>query len=336
MKPQNYQIFLTQLKTAVSSAAGLRLFVAYGDSEFFLNKALMSFRSTWEKSSHSQATILEEEKIHTLLLPILAHDSSLFDESSLYILRRTKKQKELAQVLSQLSDKTFLSGQTSLWLSIDGKVLASLEKELKRLNATLIPCHTPHYSENSQVIRHLAKRQSLPLSDSAIQCLLELGGADFYKIENEIQKLAFLFAAHPTPLQADDISEHLGAIRAEHVFKLTEYLIAGQKQKATFLIEDLLQRQESPLAILGILAKHCRNHLKYQDLKTEGQSSHQISSSIKIPSFLLSSYERYSKSTHRHHLLSALKLCQRADIQFKTSSQLPAIHVLSPIISQLS
>lgn len=334
-KRGNYTSFLDSLKEAIQVLGqgavstgqdqdhSSQLIILWGDCEFFLNKAAIALRSVWEKKERA-AVVLEEEKLNAELLHLIWQSKALFEESSLYIVRRVKKQKELAQLLKGISHK---KGESNLLLVVEGDpLLVSLDKELQRLRAIRIPCLAPSSSEIRTLIQHLAKKAGLQIDNSVVDLLCELGSNDLYKIENELSKIALVFCQRKTVITAADIAPILGLLKEEHAFKLSRYLLDKKIVQAQALIRDLLDRGESPLALLGLLAKHYRSTLQ---IKVD--PSVQLGFSPKIPSFLMSSYRQYAHSSSKEKLTRILALCQQADLLLKTSSKLTAEQILQPL-----
>jgi DNA polymerase III delta subunit len=331
-KNEHYQEFIQSLKQAVPATSDSfpTLMVAFGESDFLLQKALYSIRQQWQTRYDSEAIPLEEEKLTPELLKQICFSNGFLEETSLYVIRKIKKQKDLAQLLAMFPSVP-KQGSTLLFAIEQDKILVSLDKELRRWQGVTIPCKTPNPYEIPLLVKHLAIKNSLKLSPPAAALLCEVGGEDLHKIENEILKLSLIFAGHQEPLSLSDITPHLGVLKEEHAFKLSRYLLEQKNSEACLLIEDLIDRGESPLALLGLLSKHYRGCIKIKELGGQALTP-SVRSTLKIPIFLLSSYQQHVRTRTLSQFNSALAKCQQADLYLKTSQAFTPQTILTEVI----
>ena len=88
--------------------------------------------------------------------------------------------------------------------------------------------------------------------------------------------------------------------------------------KAQILLTDLLNRGESPLAITGLLAKHCRNSLHIGEYFSLGVRGGELARKVGIPPFQVDSYLRYARSSPKGMFERGLQACADADRTFKS------------------
>lgn len=156
-----------------------------------------------------------------------------------------------------------------------------------------------------------------------------------FTVENEIRKLSLIFADCSETLSADQLAPYLDCLKEEHAFKLDQSLISGNIATAQALLHDLLRRGESHLAILGILAHHCRKALQVYYLNKEGKQVREISQAIGLPFNIVKNYIPYARKSSPQKFKTALFQCQEADIIFKTS-RIQSEIILSDVITTLA
>ncbi|MBI2603684.1 MAG: DNA polymerase III subunit delta [Deltaproteobacteria bacterium] len=291
--------------------------VAWGPCEYFIHKALSAIRTVWKTIDSSPPTQWEGEEFPKEKLLEIWEQKSLFENATLHIIKRVKKQSEyakwLAQVTSQKQNIVLLTLETN-------KISTSLAKEMKRLGATEILCQNPFANDLPTMATQLAKKRQIKLEPHALNLLLKVAGEDIYFLENEIDRLALIFHQQET-ITIDQLRPVMSTVSQAEAFKLSSLLLNHQISTAQVFLDHLLEQGESPLAIVGILVWHLRNALKPQ--------------TAKLPYSLTKGYNRYVKETSKSKLIKALSECQKADVILKSSRVSPSL-AISPILMALS
>ena len=208
-------------------------------------------------------------------------------------------------------------------------------KEVTQYQLTPIPCVPPYDNEVPVAISLMSKLIGVPLDNSAATSLQNVLGGDLRLLHNEIRKLALIFPDPKKRLSAQDLAPHLEFLRQDHAFKINDLLLAKGNAQASILAGDLVKRGESPIAIVGILARHIRNALQVKQYRSSGVTPRDIASELRLPLRVVSRYTEYSKSISKAQLGRALAQCHEADICLKSSKRDPYI-VLDQIVSCLA
>jgi DNA polymerase III delta subunit len=253
--------------------------------------------------------------------------TGLFGDEQLIVLLGLEKAPKLLAQARLAAQKPPLQTRLVMVFAQD-KVPANLQKALPEPTHQVV-CLTPGLRDMPAFLKDLARSYQVPLDDAITSMLLDSLGQDLFKIDNELRNLALLFADRDQPASAAEVQDALGFMRDDHAFRLDEYLLAGQRAKALNLIDDLIRRGESPLAILGILAHHCRKAL---DIHGQGG---QAPAAMRMPRFVVQKFVQALQRRGSEPYRQALRSCQEADMILKTS-QLPEQIALTPIVLRLT
>lgn len=304
--------------------------ICFGSSSYLLLKTQEKFMRLAEKNGlqieRYEAASLDESSFIELI-----EQDSLFADKKFIIISSFQANPKLLPYSETVFER--LNQNTRLLLTVPQDKLAARIQKTIPTHFEQIPCFSPTARELPGLIQDLARLHKLHLDSEATQVLADSLGTDPFKIENEIKNLALLFPnSKEFTLSANEISRALGSLREDHGFRLEEFILAKQSGKALNLLDDLLKRGESPLAILGILANHCRKALDVFAAKNSGPGSQ---NRRQLPAFIQQKFLRSLKNDDRHRYLKALRLCHEADIMLKTSKV--SDHVpLSEIIMTLT
>lgn len=314
--------------------------VLYGSSEYLLGRTLDLIRKRATQCEMPQLA-MDASTISDALITQIAGQSSLFDPATLYVLRRVEQARSLPKLLKGIP-ATGCANRLVLVYRGDTPP-APLKAELTRLKAKLIPCFEPWPNELAQVTTFIAQDLGLKLKPDAVNLLIELNGAELSKHANELAKLSLLFkgaADNGTPLTAGDIAPHLGMLRDDDAFQLDRLLLQKDFAKAQALATSLVARGEKGLALLGILAGHCRNVLKITDAQSRGVPTAELGNVVRLPPFILKTYTQHlgnggaSRADTRRYS-QTLALCQETDRLLKSSST-PEDLLISRVIDALA
>lgn len=297
-----YSDYIAALKniTSATSCDGIpRLTVIHGSSEFLRMRAMAAIKSTWSKLDPNDLQNLEGSTIDHPGFRSLWSQISLFEPESVYVMRRCDKLTKLGAWLKEI--KTASAIKNHLILEFGEKIPAEIMRQVTRLSAVMLPCEEPTTPlECGKIVATLAKREGLILQDDAVKLLLDSAGLDLGKLDNEIRKLSLIYHGRKEPVTALEVAPIAGHLREDHVFELFGLLRNRQRARAQLLVDQLLDRGEKAIALVGILAR----------------------------------FAREAATRHPQRGLLGLRLCADADIRLK-SSRIPEALVLGRIIDAL-
>lgn len=331
------------------------LIVLHGDSDFFLAKSLQALREVWQRRFQT-ADSTEPAVINSVDAAELAKDGlldlvlsqSLFEETQLVVVRRAEKKSDAGKLMSALplphqdsdqKEANFSRGWSNRLIMMFEKAALPVEvqRQVARLGGQVIHVTQPlSQADFMQYIQTTSQRARLQLTAEAQQLIFNCCGRDVVIIENEINRLGLLFppvGGKPADLGTSEVSSVLGALREDEVFRLDELLVNRRHAEVELLLHSLMARGESVLAVVGILARHCRNGLAIQDemVRRGALDVSGMAAKLRLPQAVIRNFVRYVPGVPRTTFERALAACAQADVELKTSG-LPDGLALSRIV----
>lgn len=313
-----FKSYRQAMSTALDAQALTRwkIILIRGDSDFLLTQTRQQLRKTWEASGWQVERIEGTQLNAEIFLQAIAA-RSLFTSQSLTLVNDAHLASELLIHLQSI--KTPKELQHPIAFVWKGKDLgAKILKELERLGHLLIPCDEPAPWEIKDFVQERNKHYQLGLSYDAMELVIEALGHDLFKIDNELNRLSLALSDHSGPKNAQSIEALLGYLREDHVFKLDQLLCSGAYGRAFLLLKDLLQRGEHALALLAIIAMHCRKALMVQAGLKNGLTQGDLARQLRLPPNVVTSYIAYAQKRKPSTFQKALNLCHEADLRLKS------------------
>lgn len=189
------------------------------------------------------------------------------------------------------------------------------------LSATALP----------EFVAQKARDHGITLTASAISHLIQCTGNALSTLEHAIEQLSVL--GLPNPLTPDVIARYIAPTKEERFFLLEQLLLQGKFPQAHLFLQDQLAKGESAVLLNSLLIKHCRTALLCKSLQQKSQPL--PASTLRLPPFVLQSYNRYVQHKPMWMLTKAFFLTQETDMALK-SSRLPHDLLLAQIVETLS
>ncbi len=108
---------------------------------------------------------------------------------------------------------------------------------------------------------------------------------NLYDINNEIDKI-YSYAMDNGEVTREDIDLLLTKSLDSNIFKLVDYICEGKKDKASLMLEDMLQNGAAEQFIIHMIARQYRMIYEYQILAKRGYSLNEIMDAMKIKKFI--------------------------------------------------
>jgi len=108
---------------------------------------------------------------------------------------------------------------------------------------------------------------------------------NLYDINNEIDKI-YSYAMDNGEVTREDIDLLLTKSLDSNIFKLVDYICEGKKDKASLMLEDMLQNGAAEQFIIHMIARQYRMIYEYQILAKRGYSMNGIRDAMKIKKFI--------------------------------------------------
>ncbi len=312
-----YKSYQAQMKKALEPRMSEKnpLIVLKGGSDFMLTLTYNALRAQLKSEGHSFERIEGASFTAERFLQATA-SRSMFDDRQMTVVTQAFTSPDLYDSLKRTESLKQI--QPVLCLMQNGEVPAKFAKELTRLGAFLISCDEPATWEAKDFLADRAKTHDLQLAGEAQALMLDATGSDIVKIENELKKLALILGPDAGSLSADKVRPHLDFLREDNTFKVDQLLCQEAYAQALLLLKSLLDRGESSLGILAILAMHCRKALQIQAGMRSGSTPADLSRELRLPLFVVQAYLPYIKKRGAPVFQRALNLCHEADRRLKS------------------
>ena len=272
----------------------MRLIVIHGENSYLRNRNEESYRKEYH-----DVVLLDPSKHAKAKDSVRYSQRGLLSTITLYIIRSSDEHLPLWRSLAKIgSSNAFLLNCRRRSLT------AGFKKILTEMEAETVACPDPKPYAYLEMIGKIAKEHELDVDTDGRQALLDACGYDLDNIANEVRKLRWIFGRKN--LNREEIAPYLGLLRKEQCFSIVDLLLAEKYSKAQLLVENLIRQGENSLAILGMVAYFLRNVIT----TTEGQPL------TKLPPRIVERYQNYRQGERAKEMLA---LCQRADMELKTS-----------------
>ncbi|MFA0752302.1 MAG: hypothetical protein IMHGJWDQ_000049 [Candidatus Fervidibacter sp.] len=122
--------------------------------------------------------------------------------------------------------------------------------------ALLVPLSKLRAQDLPEFVQMLAEQAAIHMDKAAVQELIDRVGNDARQLATEVEKLA-LYIGVDGRISVDIVRELVPSL-AMDVFALMNAVVEGETAKALRMLDGLLQRRESPMLILYLLARQFR------------------------------------------------------------------------------
>lgn len=313
-----YKAWTSSLRGLNQEFTKLTSVFVYGSSSFLQLKTKEKLKRLASAEGYQLESYPADQLDSNSLVELIEQDELFAEKKQIWL---TKAQQNIKLLQSDIYSRLSASNQLVIFYESDKpnpKVANALSSHTYK-----ITCYEPYPSEYISCVSDLSKFYQVEIDPQIAAFLIERLGQDLFKLDSELKNLSLIFPNQKPSIE--QLTETLGSLREDHGFKIEDFLLKKQFPKALQLIDELIKRGESPLALLGILAAHCRKALHI--LKPHHTSP-------KLPDFIAQKYKQALQLSDYTKYQAALRLCQETDILFKTS-RVSKVIPLSEIILRL-
>ena len=329
-----YRDHISALREVLGHQPWPRVILIQGGCTYLVESALAKVR----KAARDQGVttlVLEGSQLTASDLAVLGGQGALFEPKALLIVRRSEAAKSLPKILAELpalaADPQADGGSTLCLVHGSDTVGADLKAALQRHELATVPCATPWPSDLPQVVMAQSQAHGLALAADAVRLLVAAHGDDLIKHDNELRRIALIWSApgasaqrRSTPMTAEELLPHLGMLRQDEALRLGDHLLRQEWPMAHIVVHDLLERGESPLAVLGVIAGFCRRALRTLAALERGAPLAEVAQAVKLPPSFAKIYAQHLSAKparwRPRPLLAALELCQQSDMRLKSTA----------------
>jgi DNA polymerase III subunit delta len=163
------------------------------------------------------------------------------------------------------------------------------------------------------------RKQGYRISSPAVRKLVELAGSDLQTLASELEKL-MISSGNEKDISGTSIEDLIRASRQHGIFELIQSL--GQRDRAGALrsLASLLNMGEHPLAIVAMMARHCRQILIAKEGLAQGNRTQEIASAAQIPPFILEQFLRQARAVDADSIQKMYVRLASIDKRLKSTS----------------
>ena len=300
----------------------------YGEDSFRISRKTKEIIRGYEAKNPSGLNLLKFDFMENQLEDFFdsAKSGSIIPEKKLIVLRNINKI-DAGTFLQFLKKQNFGNRDDIILLvvSLSDPTSDELFKYLiKKPNQTQSFRALKEYEVKTWV-RQFADLSGIDLTSEAVDFLVASCGADLWRLDSEIKKLADYKIKGV--VSRSQIEELIVSGANYKIFELTDAIAKKDKKRALEALYKALDNDEKPTELLGLLAWQIRNILR---LKLNPEKS----SSLKLHPFVLGKAAAAAKLFSVEELGAFLSKIIALDLAFKTSSRDEKIR-LSLLIAEL-
>ncbi|MEK7197967.1 MAG: DNA polymerase III subunit delta, partial [Patescibacteria group bacterium] len=280
----------------------------YGEDSYRISQKLNELLNQYKTKNPSglNFTLLNFSENSLKDFEDILKNSSLIPEKKLVILKNIEKTDP--ERLLELIKLQNLSKRDDIIL-----VVVSFDDSKNKLSEYLIK--KPNQSQNFKPLQYYEVKNwartlfnsfNTEITDEALDLLLSNHGKDRWRLDSEIKKIACF--KMKGIISKSQIEELIVTNKNQNVFELTDALANKNKRKALLALHKILENNEKPTEILGMLAWQIRNILQFK-LNPK---------SLRVHPFVLAKLKDSANSFRVEELKAILLKIIDLDLAFKT------------------
>lgn len=221
----------------------------------------------------------------------------------------------------------------TLVLSMVGKVSWKKLFQTVKTTGILVELKAPTQQTAPRWLQERAMATGKRLPFRAAAALVEQVGPDLHSLEQELAKLCS-FSGDRTEITLEDVFEVVSRQRSFGIFELTRYIGSQHPDLAIVALRNLLLAGQSPLPILGLLARHIRLIWQIKDALDRKQNFAEMTKQIHLPGGVVKNYAQQGRSFSYPELGKIHQALVAADLDLKRTALAPE-RVLEALVLQL-
>lgn len=290
------------------------VYLLYGTKDFQINEEIKKITK-----KQDQMNISKYDLNNTPLKLIIddAQTVSMFEDKKTVIVDNanmftgtTSKDSDIIEnYLNHINENTILI------LIVHNEKLDTRKKITKLIKKIGIVKEFNDETNPAVIVKKLLKDYNI--NDKTINLFIDRVGNNPLIIQNEINKIK-IYKGNNKTISDEDILNLTTKIIDIDIFKLIDYIIKKNKNKALELYHEMIKMNEEPIKILVILANQFRIMYQSKELLKKGYSEKDIASILKIHPYRVKLAIQNSRNYPSEVLLKHLNNLADIDIGIKT------------------
>ena len=290
------------------------VYLLYGTKDFQIEEEIKKLSKGLDEMN------INKYDLNNDLLSLAIEDAktmSLFDDKKLVIIDNanmftgsTSKDSEIVEeYLNHINENT------TLVLIVHNDKLDTRKKITKLINKVGKVIAFNDELDMTNLVRRLLKDYNIDYK--TINLFLDRVGNNPLIIQNEINKIK-IYKENDKTITDEDILNLTTKLIEIDIFKLIDYIIRKDKEKALELYYEMLKMNEEPIKIIVILANQFRIMYQSKELLKKGYSEKDIANILKIHPYRVKLAIQNSRNYTSEVLLKNLNNLADIDIGIKT------------------
>ena len=292
------------------------VYLLYGTEDFEIEEEIKKLSKDIDEMNISKYDLNND------MLSLALEDAktiSLFSDKKLVIVdnanmftRSTSKDSELIEeYLNHINENT------TLVLIVHNDKLDTRKKITKLIKKVGKVQEFNDELDTTSLVRRLFKDYNIDYK--TIQLFIDRVGNNPLIIQSEINKIK-IYKDNDKNITEEDILNLTAKLIEIDIFKLIDYIVRKNKEKALELYYEMLKMNEEPIKIVVILANQFRIMYQSKELLKKGYSEKDIASTLKIHPYRVKLAIQNSRNYTSDILLKNLNALADIDIGIKTGT----------------
>lgn len=289
------------------------IYLLYGTKEFNIKKQIEKIEKNFDKLNISYYD-LNNDALKNVIDD--ANTISLFDDKKLIICENatifTRGNNKDSEIIEEYLKNP--NPNTTLILTVYNETIDSVKKITKLIKKVGKVIEFNDNINPTDLVKNSLKNYKI--SSSTINLLIDRVGVNPLILENEINKIK-IYKDNETITDEDIINLTHKTVDID-IFKLIDYIVGNNKDKALEIYYEMLKINEEPIKIIIMLANQFRIMYQSKELLKKGLSEKDIATTLKIHPYRVKLALQNSRSYDSKTLLKYISDLADIDINIKT------------------
>lgn len=251
---------------------------------------------------------------------------------------RTPAQKQylrdLLDYLERVPESTDLAFMEPKSLQRKKSLMQRFEQLEQRQQARIVACARKKGKELAAWIESQTQAKGSRIGHDATELLAQTVGQSMLLLDLEVTKL-ITYTAGKRRIEVKDVQLLVPEAREARIWDMVDALGMGQGAKAIVELHRLLDDDERPLKLLGMIVRQYRLLLQMKELRARGVSKDGMMKELKLQDFAV---DKLARQAHRYTLPQLEAIHERlleTDLAIKTGRLEPVL-ALDLLVAELS
>lgn len=290
------------------------VYLLYGTKDFQIEEEIKKLSKGLDEMN------INKYDLNNNLLSLAIEDAktmSLFDDKKLVIIDNANMFTGSTSKDSEIIEEylNHINENTTLVLIVHNDKLDTRKKITKLINKVGKVIAFNDELDMTNLVRRLLKDYNIDYK--TINLFLDRVGNNPLIIQNEINKIK-IYKENDKTITDEDILNLTTKLIEIDIFKLIDYIVKKDKEKALELYYEMLKMNEEPIKIIVILANQFRIMYQSKELLKKGYSEKDIANILKIHPYRVKLAIQNSRNYTSEVLLKNLNNLADIDIGIKT------------------